>query len=61
MAKYIRKRTEMVKETLHNMHAGKLKMFNSNKQVTNPKQAIAIGVLEAEKEVKSLLKKYSKE
>lgn len=61
MAKYNRKSAEKVKEALHEMHAGKLKMGNSNKRVTNPKQAIAIGLSEAEKEVKSKPKKDSKD
>ena len=32
---------------MHEMHEGKLKIGRSNKKVTNPKQAIAIGLAEA--------------
>jgi hypothetical protein len=35
---------------MHEMKEGKLKSGNSNKKVTNPKQAIAIGLSEARKE-----------
>jgi hypothetical protein len=35
---------------MHEMHEGKLKSGRSGKKVTNPKQAIAIGLSEARKE-----------
>lgn len=36
-----------MKEALHEMKEGKLKIGNSDQKVTNPKQAIAIGLSEA--------------
>jgi hypothetical protein len=50
MAKYGKKSQEKVKETMEEMKAGKLKSGRSGKKVTNPKQAIAIGLSEARKE-----------
>lgn len=50
MAKYGKKSQEKVKKAMHEMHKGKLKSGKSNKKVTNPKQAIAIGLSEARKE-----------
>ncbi|ADV81379.1 DUF6496 domain-containing protein [Terriglobus saanensis] len=41
-----------VKREMHAMHQGKLKSGRSGKKVTNPKQAIAIGLSEARKEGK---------
>ena len=38
---------EQVGREMHEMHQGKLKIGKSNKKVTNPKQAIAIGLSEA--------------
>jgi hypothetical protein len=38
-----------VKREMHEMHQGKLKSGRSGKKVTNPKQAIAIGLSEARK------------
>lgn len=38
---------EQVGRELHEMHEGKLKIGRSDKKVTNPKQAIAIGLSEA--------------
>jgi len=35
---------------MHEMHEGKLKSGKSGKKVTNPKQAVAIGLSEARKE-----------
>ena len=49
MAKYSKTSQEKVKKTMHEMHEGKLKSGKSNKKVTNPKQAIAIGLSEARK------------
>lgn len=47
MAKYGKKAQEKVAEALHEMKRGKLKSGGSGKKVTNPKQAIAIGLSEA--------------
>ncbi len=49
MAKYSKKAQEKVEETMHEMKEGKLKSGKSNKKVTNPRQAIAIGLSEARK------------
>jgi uncharacterized protein DUF6496 len=50
MAKYGKKAEKKVEEVMHEMHEGKLKSGGSGKKVTNPKQAIAIGLSEARKE-----------
>ena len=50
MAKYGKKSQEEVKEAMHEMKEGKLKSGKSNKKVTDPKQAIAIGLSKARKE-----------
>jgi hypothetical protein len=50
MAKYGKKAQEEVKEALHEMKRGKLKSGKSGKKVTNPKQAVAIGLSKARKE-----------
>jgi hypothetical protein len=47
MAKYSKSSQNSVEEAMHEMHEGKLKIGKSNKKVTNPKQAIAIGLSEA--------------
>ena len=47
MAKYSKEAQKEVAESITQMHEGKLKMGKSNKEVTNPKQAIAIGLSEA--------------
>src|SRR6195952_2025939 len=57
MAKYSKKWQEDVKETMHEMKEGKLKSGRSGKKVTNPKQAIAIGLSEARKEGAKVPKK----
>ncbi len=49
MAKYSKKSQEKVKKNMEEMKAGKLKSGRSGKKVTNPKQAIAIGLSEARK------------
>jgi hypothetical protein len=49
MARYGRKSQEAVKEAMHKMKEGRLKSGQSGKRVTNPKQAIAIGLSEARK------------
>lgn len=50
MAKYGKKAQEKVEKAMHEMHEGKLKSGRSGKKVTNPKQAIAIGLSEAREE-----------
>ncbi|RIL04574.1 MAG: hypothetical protein DCC71_13565 [Proteobacteria bacterium] len=50
MAKYGKKASEKVGEKMHEMKEGKLKSGGSGKKVTNPKQAIAIGLSEARRE-----------
>ena len=60
MAKYSKTSQEKVKKTMHEMHEGKLKSGKSNKKVTNPKQAIAIGLSEARKKGAKVPKKAAK-
>jgi len=48
MAKYSKKAQDKVEENMHEMKRGKLRS-GSGKKVTNPKQAIAIGLSEARK------------
>jgi Family of unknown function (DUF6496) len=50
MAKYSEKAQEKVEANMHEMKEGKLKSGRNGKKVTNPKQAIAIGLSEARKE-----------
>ena len=45
--KYSPAAAEQVGKELHEMHEGKLTIGRSNVKVTNPKQAIAIGLAEA--------------
>lgn len=59
MAKYSKKSQSKVEKSMHEMHEGKLKSGKSNKKVTNPKQAIAIGLSEARKEGAKVPKKSS--
>lgn len=47
MTKYGKKAQEEVKEAMHEFKKGDLKMGRSGKKVTNPKQAVAIGLSEA--------------
>jgi hypothetical protein len=47
MAKYGKKAQAEVKEAMHEFKEGKLKSGRSNKKVTNPKQAVAIGLSQA--------------
>jgi hypothetical protein len=49
MAKYSKKSQDYVHKAMHEMKEGKLKSGNSDKKVTNPKQAVAIGLSEARK------------
>lgn len=46
MAKYSKESQEIVKDAMHRMKRGKLKSSSGDK-VTNPKQAVAIGLSEA--------------
>ena len=57
MAKYSEKAQEKVHDTMHEMKEGKLKSGTSGKKVTNPKQAVAIGLSEARKEGAKVAKK----
>ena len=50
MAKYGKKAAEKVEQAMHEEKHGTLKSGGSGKKVTNPKQAIAIGLSEARKE-----------
>ncbi len=47
MAKYSKKSQSKVKRAMHEMKEGKLESGRSGRKVTNPKQAIAIGLSEA--------------
>ena len=49
MAKYGTKSQQSVKRAMHEFKEGKLKSGKSGKKVSNPKQAIAIGLSEARK------------
>ncbi len=57
MTHYGKGTQEKVREKMHEMKAGKLKMGKSGKKVKNPKQAIAIGLSEARKEGKKVPRK----
>ena len=50
MAKYSKKAGEKVERTMKEMKKGKLRNGRSGKKVTDPKQAIAIGLSEAREE-----------
>lgn len=56
MAKYSKGASKKVEKSMHEMHEGKLKS-GSGKKVTNPKQAIAIGLSEAREEGAKVPKK----
>lgn len=58
MAKYSQKAGEKVEKVMKEMKEGKLKS-GSGKKVTNPKQAVAIGLSEARKEGAKVPKKKS--
>ena len=61
MAKYSKKAGEKVEKAMNEMKKGKLRSGQSGKKVTNPKQAIAIGLSEAREEgAKVPYKKTSK-
>ncbi|QEC67364.1 hypothetical protein FRZ67_08670 [Panacibacter ginsenosidivorans] len=57
MAKYSKKAQTKVKRAMEEMKEGKLKSGRSNKKVTNPKQAVAIGLSEARAEGAKVPKK----
>jgi hypothetical protein len=59
MAKYSKTAGKKVERAMHEMHEGKLKSGKSNKKVTNPKQAIAIGLSEAREKGAKVPKKSS--
>jgi hypothetical protein len=59
MAKYSKTAGKKVESAMHEMHEGKLKSGKSNKKVTNPKQAIAIGLSEAREKGAKVPKKSS--
>ena len=50
MARYSKKAQDEVEEKMHEMKKGELRSGRSGKKVTNPRQAIAIGLSEARKE-----------
>jgi hypothetical protein len=50
MAKYSKKAGEKVERAMKEMKEGKLRSGRSGKKVTDPKQAIAIGLSEAREE-----------
>ena len=50
MAKYGAKSKEEVGMAMHELNEGKLKSGKSGKKVSNPKQAVAIGLSKARKE-----------
>jgi hypothetical protein len=58
MAKYSKKASEKVEDTMHEMKEGTLKS-GSGKKVTSKKQAVAIGLSEARKEGAKVPKKKS--
>jgi hypothetical protein len=57
MAKYSKEAQKKVEKSMHEMHEGKLKSGRSGKKVTNPKQAVAIGLSEAREEGAKVPKK----
>ena len=50
MAKYSKASQKKVEKVMHEMHEGKLKSGKGGNKVTNPKQAIVIGLSEARAE-----------
>jgi hypothetical protein len=59
MTRYSKKAQEKVRENMHEMKEGKLKSGRSGKKVTDPKQAVAIGLSEARKEGAKVPRKKS--
>jgi len=60
MAKYGPKAQEKVRESMEELKKGELKSGKSGKKVTNPKQAVAIGLSKARKEGAKVPRKKSK-
>ncbi len=60
MTKYSKEAGRKVEKAMHEMHEGKLNIGKSDIKVTNPKQAIAIGLSEAREEGAKVPKKSSK-
>jgi topoisomerase IA-like protein len=60
MAKYSKKAQSKVERAMHEEKRGQLKSGRSGKKVTNPKQAIAIGLSEARKGGAKVPKKAAK-
>ena len=50
MARYGKKAQEKVEKAMHEMKRGELRSGRSGKKVTNPRQAVAIGLSEAREE-----------
>jgi hypothetical protein len=50
MARYGKKAQDKVERAMHEMKHGELKSGRSGKKVTNPRQAVAIGLSEAREE-----------
>ena len=50
MARYGKKAEDKVERAMHEMKRGELKSGRSGKKVTNPRQAVAIGLSEAREE-----------
>ncbi len=50
MARYSKKSQDKVEKAMHEMKHGELKSGRSGKKVTNPRQAVAIGLSEAREE-----------
>jgi hypothetical protein len=50
MARYSKKSKDKVEKAMHEMKHGELKSGRSGKKVTNPRQAVAIGLSEAREE-----------
>ena len=50
MARYGKKAQDKVERAMHEMKRGELKSGRSGKKVTNPRQAVAIGFVEAREE-----------
>lgn len=61
MAKYSKAAGKKVEQSMHEMYEGKLESGKSGKKVTNPKQAIAIGLSEAREKGAKVPKKSSSE
>ena len=60
MARYGKSSQETVRKAMHKYKQGKLKSGRSGKKVTNPKQAVAIGLSEARKKGAKVPKKSSR-